>query len=122
MFTTNSFLHTKVVLLILTVMLCGCESATHWSKRPDFTKIHIGMSQTEVIQAFGKPEDMSAQGKVVYLTYTWTPWYDHNGADGNKEYYFVRLIDNKVESFGKRGDFDSTKPPEQTINVNVNQK
>ena len=81
------------------------------------------MSQQEVIEKFGKPEDMAAQDGVVYLNYTWAPWYDHNGADGNKEFYFVRLIDNKVESYGKRGDFDSTQKADSsapTINVNVN--
>ncbi len=105
------------------LILWGCGTVTHYGERPDFTQIAIGMSQQEVIEKFGKPEDMAAQNGVVYLNYTWAPWYDHNGADGNKEFYFVRLIDNKVESYGKRGDFDSTQKADSsapTINVNVN--
>ncbi len=101
------------------MLLSGCETVTHYAKRPDFSLISIGMSQQEVIEIFGKPEDMAAKEAVVYLNYTYAPWYDHNGADGNKEYYYVRLINNKVESYGRRGDFDSTKLPEKTINVNV---
>ena len=106
--------------LILAIMLTGCAGVSHVGARPNFSEISIGMSQQEVIEKLGKPEDLAAQGGVVYLNYTHAPWYDHDGADGNATKYFVRLVDDKVESFGKLGDFDSTKPPEQTINVNVN--
>lgn len=109
-----------LIALLFALITSACGTVTHYGSRPDFSQINIGMSQQEVISALGKPEDISAQGGMVYLTYTWAPWYDHNGADGNKEYYFVRLIDNEVESYGKRGDFDSKKPPESTININVN--
>ena len=111
-----------VMLFIAAILLASCGTVTHYGSRPDLSQIAMGMSQQEVVAALGKPEEISAQGGLVYLTYTWAPWYDHNGADGNKEYYFVRLIENKVESYGKKGDFDSTKPPEQTINVNLNEK
>lgn len=111
-----------LVLFVVSYVLIACGTVTHYAKRPDFSLISMGMSQQKVIEALGKPEDISAQSGVVYLTYTYAPWYDHDGADGNKEFYFVRLINDKVESYGKKGDFDSTKPPEQTININVNEK
>ena len=38
---------------------------------------------------------------------------------GSQEFY-VRLKEGKVDSYGRVGDFDSTKDP--TINVNVNNK
>jgi len=109
----------KVTLILLTLALMSCETVTHYAKRPDFSQISIGMSQKEVIEIMGAPEDMAAKDGTVYLNYTYAPWYDHNGADGNKEFYFVRLIDDAVDSFGKRGDFDSTQKPESTINVNI---
>ena len=109
-----------IVLIFVLAVTVACGTVSHYGERPDFSKISMGMSQAEVIEAMGKPDDISAQSGVVYLRYTWAPWYDHNGADGNAEDYFVRLIDNKVESFGRMGDFDSTKNPEQTINVNIN--
>ena len=109
-----------IMLIAVFVLTSACGTVSHYGARPDFSKISMGMSQAEVIETMGKPDDMSAQAGTVYLRYTWAPWYDHSGADGNAEDYYVRLIDNKVESFGKVGDFDSTKNPEQTINVNVN--
>ncbi len=38
--------------------------------------------------------------------------------------FFVRIVDGKVESFGRRGDFDSTKVPESktTLDVNIKNK
>ena len=113
----------KYLIALLALTLIGCETATNYMNRPDFSLISMGMPQDRVILALGKPEDMSAKDGVVYLKYAYAPWYDHNGADGNKEYYFVRLIDNKVESYGKLGDFDTTQTPtiriekDQTIRV-----
>ncbi len=112
-------------LLFVPFLICflsSCGTTSHWGKRPDFSGISIGMSQQEVIGALGKPDDMAAKDGTVYLNYIYTPWYDHNGADGSAEHYYVRLINNKVDSYGRRGDFDSTQDPEQTINVNVNEK
>jgi hypothetical protein len=102
--------------------LTQCGTPSHYGRKPDFSKISMRMSQQQVIQIMGKPDEMSAQNGVMVLRYTYTPWYDHSGADGCGVDYFVRLIDDRVESFGKMGDFDSTKPPEQTINLNVNQR
>jgi hypothetical protein len=102
-----------------TVLLTQCGTVSHYGRKPDFSRVSMGMSQQQVIQAMGRPDDMSAQRGLVILRYTHTPWYDHNGADGTGQDYFVRLIDDRVESFGKMGDFDSTKPPEQTINLNI---
>lgn len=113
----------KGMLLTVTLLaLTGCGTVTHVGAKPDFSTISTGMSQQEVIAELGKPEEIAATDGTTYLRYSWSPWYDHDGADGNKQDYFVRLVDGKVDSFGRVGDFDSTRYPEQTINVNVDQK
>lgn len=113
----------KVILSSLfCIFLAACSTPSHYGKRPDFSQLKVGMSHQEVVEIMGKPDETAASNNVVYLTYRFTPWYDHNGDDGNAEDYFVRFIDNKVDSFGKKGDFDSTKEPSQTINVNVKQQ
>ena len=112
----------RVFILIFSLTFLGCGTTSHYSDRPDFSLISMGLSQADVISILGKPDDMAAINGVTYLNYIYTPWYDHNGADGNAEHYFVRLLNNKVDSFGRRGDFDSTKNPEQTININVKEQ
>ena len=111
----------KYLTMLIALMLIGCGTVTHLSYRPDFSLVEIGMSQQEVVSVMGKPETIAAhKGRVVYLLYTYAPWYDHNGADGGKENYFVRLVDNKVDSFGKKGDFDSTNPETIRIELDTN--
>ena len=107
----------RYCILMFLVFISGCETVTHYAHRPDFSLISMGMTQHEVIEVMGPPETIAAQEGRVYLFYTYAPWYDHSGADGGKESYFVRLIDSKVESFGRKGDFDSTKP--ETIRVEI---
>ena len=113
---------TLICVLFISVFLTACGTTSHYGKRPNFSQISMGISQAEVIQILGKPDDMSAIDGTVYLNYIYTPWYDHNGADGNAEHYFVRLVGDKVDSFGRKGDFNTTKDPEQTINIKVKQE
>jgi len=110
----------RIFLIAVLFFVAGCETVTHYAHRPDFSLISMGMSQQDVIAVMGKPQDISAQGGRVYLQYAYAPWYDHSGADGHKELYFVRLIDDKVESFGAKGDFDSTKPETIRIELDTN--
>lgn len=80
------------------------------------------MDKTQVIHAMGEPTSTAAQNGSEIFKYNLYKginplFYDDTRPPRD---YFVRFIDNKVESFGEVGDFDSTKDP--TINVNLNQK
>jgi hypothetical protein len=74
------------------------------------------MTRPEVISVLGEPHEVSRQGATEYFTYN----FDHpfDGRPAIVESYFVRFVGEKVESFGRRGDFDSTKNPAVDINVN----
>jgi hypothetical protein len=111
---------TRILLLSAAILSVGCGTVTHYAKRPDFSQISIGMSQQQVLAIMGKPEDIAAEKGTVYLNFSYAPWYDHSGADGHKELYFVRLLNDKVDSFGHKGDFDTTKNP--TVDININEK
>src|SRR4051794_21558631 len=76
------------------------------------------MTKPEVIATMGKPDSISTQGRTEYLEYGWDKFAD--GIVGASEWYYVRLLNGKVESYGKKGDFDSTKNP--TLDINVDQK
>lgn len=93
-------------LLLLSVVLTGCVSATR------LNTVSLGMSKQEVVQIMGTPQSTSAADGVEYLRY---PLADERNAYSP---YFIRLRDGKVDAYGREGDFDSTKDP--TVNVNLN--
>lgn len=79
--------------------------------------LNIGMTKQEVISVLGSPDSTAAPGNgVEFLRYTLDPW---NGFwdPSATEAYFVRLVDGRVDSYGRVGDFDSTKDP--TLNLNI---
>ncbi|RYY76062.1 MAG: SHOCT domain-containing protein [Gammaproteobacteria bacterium] len=115
----------KSLLILLTLVSVGCVSTTtHYGSRPDLSSLKIGMTQEEVYKAIGKPAKVSSQGAISYLSYGWDdPW---DGRIGAAEEYYVRLLNGKLESFGEKGDFDSTKNPTLDVNtkmdINVDQR
>ncbi|MFM0718035.1 outer membrane protein assembly factor BamE [Paraburkholderia strydomiana] len=79
-------------------------------------KVSVGMTRQEVIQTLGEPKSISAQGDLEYLQYRWVKTVV--AADGNfPEDYFVAIKNGRVLSYGKRGDFDSTKLMAQRIQI-----
>jgi len=99
----------RCFVVLACLLLVGCLAPV------DMSKVELGMTKDEVIRVLGTPYDYKAQGSTTYLIYkasgTYTPSY--------VEYYarYVKLVDGKVESFGRIGDFDSTKDP--TLNLNI---
>ena len=67
----------------------------------------------------GPPTSTSAQGTREYLNYALSETDDHAFA-GITTPYYVRLINSKVESYGRAGDFDSTKTP--TVRLETDEK
>jgi hypothetical protein len=101
----------KALLVVPIVMIVGCTI------RPNFEMISVGWSKEQVRAALGKPDTIATQGKTEYWNYQVLldgylpgPWH------------FVRFIDGKVESFGQKGDFDSTKDPTQKIIIDKTDK
>ena len=81
------------------------------------------MSKAQVIQVLGTPQSVSAKDGLEYLIYTLGERMTVQSQDAmtkidqQKGTYFVRLKNGVVESYGKVGDFDSTKTPELNINI-----
>ena len=101
----------KALLVVPIVAMLGCTI------RPNFEMISVGWSKEQVRAALGKPDTIATQGKTEYWNYQVLldgylpgPWH------------FVRFIDGKVESFGAKGDFDSTKDPTQKIIIDKTDK
>lgn len=102
-------------IILLAFGFLGCATADKMNE------VSVGMTKHQVIENMGPPTSTSAQGSIEYLTYA---LYDTAEARrfGYFTPYFVRLIDGKVESYGRRGDFDSTKTPTQKLEIETSVK
>ena len=96
----------KTILLLLCAALVGCVSSAALGE------FSLGMTKSEVIKILGKPHDVAAQDDVEFLAYN----LDVEAVGGKRE-YFVKLVNGKVQSYGKKGDFDSTVGTKQRIEI-----
>lgn len=95
--------------LAIMLLTSGCSSV------PKFNKIELGMTEDQTIELLGEPESIAVQGNSKYHEYA--SWW---GLSLNEyQLWYVRFIDGVVESFGRRGDFDSTKDATQNINIQI---
>ena len=91
----------KIILsLFVCLILAACANAGKISR------VQMAMSKPEVIDIMGTPVSTSASGKIEYLNYS---LLEATGPGNWPRPYYVRLIDGKVDSYGRLGDFDSTK-------------
>lgn len=86
------------------------------------SKISLGMTKDQVIQKAGSPTNVSAQGNTEIFTYYLYQPFGQGMVEHPRENYFVKFYNGIVESYGKMGDFDSAKVPEQKISIDLNQK
>lgn len=97
--------------LFLVVFLTSC------AKPPEFGGISIGMTEAQTISKLGQPNSVAVKGNTKYHEYE--SYWGLSKLDYTR--WFVRFVDEKVESFGKLGDFDSTKDNTQNINIKLDQ-
>ena len=107
-------------VLALVALGSGCATTSNTNR------LSIGMTKQEVVAAMGQPTSAASPGNgVEILRYDLssavaTVILARHGIASNPQDYFVKLIDGKVTSYGKVGDFDSTKDP--TLNVIIQNK
>jgi len=77
--------------LILAALLVGCATSDK------LNYVHIGMTKDQVVAVLGTPDSTSAQANVEYLTYYLTA----ESGYGRDQPYMIRLVNGKVESFGR---------------------
>jgi hypothetical protein len=97
-------------LLIVLVVLVGCATASKTNG------VSLGMSKAQVLAVMGQPASTAADSDVEVLRYKLSAT-GHDAFHHRTEEYFVRLVNGKVERFGKSGDWESgegaTRIPEQ---------
>jgi len=94
-----------LIATLTTILFLSCSATSN-----KISGVQLGMTKDDVIRVMGKPTSVSAQGGKEYLNYALSET-DYDAAYGRTTPYYVRLINGKVESYGRTGDFDSTKTP-----------
>jgi outer membrane protein assembly factor BamE (lipoprotein component of BamABCDE complex) len=103
----------RYFVLAVMVLLSACATAGR------INRVSLGMTKEEVISVMGNPVSTSANGDTEFLSYRLSETADEAFA-GVVRPYFIRVKNGKVDSYGRAGDFNSTKDP--TVNVNLNKK
>jgi hypothetical protein len=79
-------------LALALMLLFGCASKMN--------HIQLGMSRDQVVGAIGSPSSTSEMGETTYLKYQLcSDWIF-------TDRYYVRLTNDKVDAFGRVGDFN----------------
>jgi hypothetical protein len=99
------------VLVLSMLVFAACTTASKMNR------VSLGMTKHEVVDEIGDPASVSAQGSIEYLNYS---LFERVG--GPYVAYYVRLVNGKVESYGRAGDFDSTRIPVQKIQIEKTEK
>lgn len=102
-------------MVAATIFTTGCAATAH-----KMNNVNVGMTKQEVLNVLGPPMSTSAKEGVEYLNYRFSETNDAAFL-GHTSPYFVRIVNGKVDSYGRLGDFDSTKTPEtkSTIDLNI---
>ncbi|HZP60379.1 MAG TPA: SHOCT domain-containing protein [Opitutaceae bacterium] len=79
------------LVFLFAALLAGCATADK------LNQIQIGMPKSQVVAILGAPDSTSAQANVEYLTY----YLEGDPGYGRDRPYMVRVVDGKVESFGR---------------------
>ncbi len=80
-----------VLVCSLLFALAGCVSQS-----TNLNSVHLGMARSDLVAHLGKPDSTRTQGDAEYLTY-----YLSTDVKSREQPYMIRLIDAKVESFGR---------------------
>jgi hypothetical protein len=97
----------RLALVGSLALIAGCANAS-----TKLNRLSVGMDKQQVVKVMGQPYYTGAKDGTTIMQYKLED-------EKFKELYYVRLLDGRVESYGKLGDFDSTKDPTSTNNINL---
>lgn len=103
----------KRMILLAAVLMAGCATAGKMNR------VSLGMTKANVISQLGSPASTSAEEGVEYLTYHFYTT-DNDALRSTTTPYFVKIVEGKVVSYGKFGDFGSAARAETKSTVDLN--
>jgi hypothetical protein len=99
-------------ILFLSLVITACATSGK------INGVQLGMTKSDVIKVMGDPVSISAKDGTEYLNYKLSET-DDDAFRGWTSPYYVRLINGKVDSYGRTGDFDSTQ--KNTIRIETDE-
>jgi outer membrane protein assembly factor BamE (lipoprotein component of BamABCDE complex) len=102
-----------LLFALMMLLLIGCATSHK------INSVQLGMTKEEVVAAIGNPVSVSAKDGTEYLNYQFSET-DDQAFYGITTPYYVRLVNEIVDSYGRMGDFDSTQNP--TIKIESDSK
>lgn len=78
---------------MVTLLFLGCAASAN-----KMNNLKLGMTRENVIQTMGEPSSVSESEGVLYLKYRLRDGF-------MSEDYYIRLIDGKVDAYGRFGEF-----------------
>ena len=100
-----------ITLLLSCLVLTSCMTSKYARK---LNSIEIGMTPQQVVAIMGQPHQTSAKDECVYYIYQALVL---DAILCHYEYHYVRFINDRVDSYGKQGDFDSTKDNQIKVSI-----
>ena len=124
--TILSLIRKLFIVPILAASLSSCAIVVAMAPSADkLNELSVGINKTDAIKVMGNPDRTSAKGNVEYLIYRLAyekdfseSWFFGIFAKAYKDDYFIKIVEGKVDSYGRLGDFDSTKDPTFKLELN----
>ena len=85
-----------LILFFLSSLVLGCAGSAK-----KINNLNIGMTKAEVIEVMGEPNYTSAANDIEILSYKLTSNSPYSDT------YIVRIVNGKVDRFGKEGSLRS---------------
>ena len=91
-----------ILTLVMALLVGGCQTPSN-----QLNKVHLGMSEADVIKILGPPASIADNhdGKTLYYTLR------EDWAGATLAQYSVKLIDGKVDYYGRDGGSSRTVTP-----------
>ena len=95
---------TKLIIIgLAAIIVAGCHTPS-----TQLNKVHLGMSEAEVVKILGQPVSMAESkdgGKTLYYELA-----EGSKSGGDPAPYSVELVNGKVDSYGRDGGQKTSEP------------
>jgi hypothetical protein len=94
----------SLIFLVLVTIISGCANSGK------INNVRLGMTKDEVIKVLGEPVSITAQDDNKFLNYKLSET-NNDALRGLTTPYYVKIMNDRVESFGRSADIVNSEKP-----------